>query len=114
MLLGRNRLQVFTFIANDQFRRFALFIFLRQKSGENATHLKIDRSGPFFESRNQAILCRRSSERDKYVVPEAFRPAIVNRAESMGVGSLSLKLPSNVLSIHSDFFIPLSSVVRWE
>src|SRR5207237_8480825 len=86
MMLCSVRLKIFTFIAEQKLRRLALFIFLRQESREDATDRKLNRFAPVAELVSETIACGCCSERDQNIATETLHPAIVDRANTMGVG----------------------------
>src|SRR6266496_5024727 len=73
-------------------RRFALFTFSRNESGENALKLARDTIYPFLQFLNKSLANQDSLERDENVVPEALHPAILHCAEPMPVGPLGLEI----------------------
>src|SRR5260370_1237040 len=91
MVFGCDRLQIFTFIATDELRRLALFIFLWQKSDKNPADRKLDRLAPSAEIVNETIAGGRCSERNQDVATETLGPAIVDRAKTMRAGPFSFE-----------------------
>ena len=91
MMFGRDRLQIFAFIANDELWRLALLIFLRQKPAENPAGRKLNRFAPVVELVSETIACGCCYERNQNVVIEPLRPATVDRAKAMRIGPFSFK-----------------------
>src|SRR6266568_2456181 len=92
MSLGSDCLQIFTGVAKYETRRFPLFTFSRDEPCENASELESNRSGPRLQFCKESLAGQHCLERDEDVASEAFHPAILHRAESVGVRSFCLKI----------------------
>jgi hypothetical protein len=93
MSLGSDCLQISPGVAKYETRRFAFFTFSRDEPCENASELESDRACPRLQFCEKSLAGQHSFERDEDVASETFHPAILHRAESVGVRSLCLKIP---------------------
>jgi hypothetical protein len=108
MPLRGDYLQIFARIAKYETRAFALFTFSRDEPCENAPELESDRAGPRLQFCDKSLAGQHSFERDEDVAPETFHPAILHRAEPVGIGSLCLKIPKQrwIDPTKSHFLLP--------
>jgi len=92
MSLRSDCLQIFPRVAKYEARRSTLFTFSRDEPCENASELKSDRARPRLQFCEESLAGQHPFERDEDVASETFHPAILHRAESVGVRSLCLKI----------------------
>src|SRR5436190_20195095 len=83
---------MFSWVPTYELRRFALFAFSRNESGENAFKRQWDTVCPFLQFLNEPFANQDSLERDENVVSEALHPAILHCAKPMCVRALGLEV----------------------
>ena len=93
MSLRSDCLQIFSGITKYEPRRVALFTLSRDEPCENTSEPESDRACPRLQLCDEALADQHFFERNENVVSETFHPAILHRAEPVGVRSLCLKIP---------------------
>src|SRR5215208_4073658 len=69
-----------------------MFVFCRNQSRKDASHLETDRIGPRLELFQQPFADEHSFERDQDVAAETFNPAILNGTKPVRVSTLCLEI----------------------
>src|SRR5436309_202121 len=92
MPFSGDRLQTFSWIPNDQTRRFTLFILFGDESREHPSHVGFGRACPRLQFFQQPFASQHSFKRDENVPAETFYPSVFTSAKAVRVCSLCLKI----------------------